>query len=147
MRYYLSFVLACSTLANPSILGQDRPQPISLIQLIANPEKFDGKLVAVRGFYLVVGRPPDLVACSLFLHKEDAENNLGNQVTIVPNEQMTRDKEKIDRMYVQLIGTFRAVRVTGSDSKLLTIRDITSFNVWSDPNHPIALKLLDQQHK
>jgi hypothetical protein len=69
-----------------------------LIQLVASPEKFNGKLVLVRGFLLIAGRPHDVVGYILYLHKEDAENNLGNSVVIVPSEQMKRDQEKIDRM-------------------------------------------------
>jgi hypothetical protein len=141
MRYCLWFLIACSILTSPVLLGQDRPEPISLIQLVTSPEKFNGKVVLVRGFFLVVGRPHDVVSYTLFLHKEDAENNLGNSVVVVPNEQMKRDQEKIDRMYVQLTGTFRSVHVAGTaDSYVSSIRDITSYTVWSDPNHPIALK-------
>lgn len=66
-----------------------------MIQLVASPEKFDGKRATVRGFYLAIGRPPDVVAYVLFLHKEDAENNLGNSVWVVPNEQMLRDQESL----------------------------------------------------
>ncbi len=147
MRYFLCFLLACLILISPALLSQDRPAPISLIQLIASPEKFDGKSVAVRGFFLVAGRPHDVVGCFLFLHKEDAENDLGNSIIVVPNEMMTKDQEKIDRMYIQLIGTFRAVHIAGTDAQVASIRDITSYTLWSDPAHPITLKLLEQKHK
>jgi hypothetical protein len=142
------FLLFCLLLVGaPAQLSQERPQPISLVRLLANPQEFDGKIVFVRGFLLVVGAPHDLVDYSLYLHREDAENNLGNSVVVVPNENMIRDREKIDRMYIQLAGTVRTRRVSGQpDSYISSIRDITSYSTWSDPNHPRTLKLLDQKH-
>jgi hypothetical protein len=110
------------------------------------PGKFNGKAVLVRGFLLIT--PHDVVSYTLFLHKEDAENNLGNSVDVVPNEQMKRDQEKIDRVYVQITGTVRSIHISGTaDSYVLSIRAVKSCNVWSDPNHPIALKLLDKKPK
>jgi hypothetical protein len=146
MRYCLIFLLSCAILASPALLSQERPEPVSLVQLVASPEKFNGKAVLVRGFLLIT--PHDVVSYTLFLHKEDAENNLGNSVDVVPNERMKRDQEKIDRVYVQITGTVRSVHISGTaDSYVLSIRAVTSCNVWSDPNHPIALKLLDKKPK
>lgn len=58
MRGLLSVALLCSLFAGAG-LAQDRPVPLglSLIQLMANPEKFDGKLVTVQGF-LRIGQEP-----------------------------------------------------------------------------------------
>jgi hypothetical protein len=148
MRRPLCVLIACVIFTGPSLLSQDQAEPISLIQLVASPEKFNGKLVVVRGFLLIAGRPHDVVGYILYLHKEDAENNLGNSVVIVPSEQMKRDQEKIDRMYIQLTGTVRSVRISGTaDSYVSSVGDITSCTVWSDPSHPVALKLLDGKSK
>jgi hypothetical protein len=147
MKASLSILFAFALLFGTGGVCQDKPTPVSLIQLIVNPERFDGKSVVVRGFFLAAGRTHDLASHYLFFHKEDAENNLGNSIVVVPSDQMTRDQEKIDRMYVQLIGTFHTVHAAGADSYTSTIRDVTSCIVWSDPSHPITLKLLDEKHK
>ena len=58
---------------------------------------------------------------------------------VVPNEQMRRDVEKIDRMYVQLTGRFLATP-TADGSVSAAIKDILAYSVWSDPSHPIGLR-------
>jgi len=132
MRRRLSVLIACVILTSPSLLSQDRAEPISLIRLVASPEKFNGKLVLVRGFLLIVGRSPDVVGYMVYLHKEDAENNLGNSVVIVPSEQMRKDQEKIDRMYVQLTGTVRSVRISGTaDSYVIAMLAQAPGRSWS----------------
>ena len=86
----------------PTFLAQNQPIPVSLVQLIASPEKFDGKLVTVRGYLESVGARHDITAHLLYLSREDAENRLDNAVVVVASEQMRRDEEKSNRMYVTL---------------------------------------------
>jgi hypothetical protein len=93
-----------------------------------------------------MGAPHDMTAHVLYLHKEDGDNLLDSSVLIVQSEQMIRDQEKIDRMYVTLTGTFRAVR-TANDSYAPQISDIQVCTPWSDPNHPIGLKGDNKKHK
>jgi hypothetical protein len=111
VRFYVSVLLAGAGLVLASSIapGQDRPKPTTLIELLANPEKFDGSTVTVRGYFMAVGGEHDISAYFLYLSREDAENLLGDAVVVVPTEQMRRDKEKLDRMFVMLSGRFRAV--------------------------------------
>jgi hypothetical protein len=103
--------------------------------LIATPEKFDGKMVTVRGYLESVGAPHDVFAHFLSLSREDAENRLYNAVVVVASEQMRRDEEKINRMYVTLTGMSRTVRASNGSS-ITTIKDVQSCTVWSDPKRP-----------
>jgi hypothetical protein len=146
MKRLVFLPLVYLLIINPLGLGQSHPQPTSLIQVIASPDRFDSKPVVIRGFFLVAGRPRDVAGYFLFLNKEDAENNLGNSITVIPNDQMLRELEKIDRMYIQLTGTIRTVRIAGTDSYSSILRDVTNYTVWSDPKHPIGLRLLDEKH-
>jgi hypothetical protein len=141
MRYIAILSVVCLFVANTVGTSQERPVPIParLTELIANPEKFDGKLITVRGFFLVSGRHHDIVAYFLCLSREDAENDLGNSIMVVPNAQMQKGLEKIDRMYVILTGSVHGYHVAGS-SQDAVLKDITDYRVWSDPNHPILLK-------
>jgi hypothetical protein len=143
MKHRLSLILSALLLLNITILGQDRPRPVSLIQLIANPDKFDGKLIAVWGFLRVQHEEKHAVRIFLYLHQEDAKNMLtSNMIFVNPTDQMLKDEERIDRMYVMLTGVFVAVRAAGNDSLQNggVIRDARSCVVWSDPSRPVGLK-------
>jgi hypothetical protein len=60
----------------------DEPEGVSLVQLIANPERFDGKPVQVIGYYHSGGSPFHNYS-ALFLHQEDFEQrNIANSVWI-----------------------------------------------------------------
>src|SRR5580704_10817931 len=132
LRLRFFFVGLAFLLTAPTFLAQDQPIPVSLVQLIATPEKFDGKLVIVRGYLESVGARHDITAHLLYLSREDAENRLDNAVVVVASEQMRRDEEKINRMYVTLTGMSRTVRASNGASAT-TIKDVLSCTVWSDP--------------
>ncbi len=139
MKSSLYFVLICSLLAAPIGLSQDRPIAVNLIQLIANPEKFDGTAVAVKGFLRIDRERNHQGTVFLYLHQEDAKNLLDSSVSVVPNEQMLRDEEKIDRKYVWLIGSFHAVHAANG-TYIPVIKEVRSCTPWSDPQRPIGEK-------
>jgi len=133
-------IFTCSMLAGGAVLGGERPLPVSLIQLIANPERFDGKPVSVQGFLGSLGEHPEFIGQFpiLYLHQEDGKNLLAyNSVWVSPSKQMQRDREKINLMYVKLTGVFRAGRgPVGSSFGVGTITDVESCTAWSDPARP-----------
>jgi hypothetical protein len=148
-------VLSCILLA-VTMAGQDYPPrpptaaepwspiPASMIQLIATPQRFDGKLVLVDGFLAMAREYP-----ALFLHREDLENALlSNAVWVDPTEQMGRDRDKINLRYVRLVGVFHAFRMgERGHNKIFGmsggITDIKSCTLWSDPAHPRSRKWND----
>lgn len=138
LKRLASLMLAC--LVVTSLIAQERPKPISLIQLIATPEKFDGRQVTVNGF-LLLGENPDFVGQQplIYIHQEDARNLiLANSVRVMPSDQMRRDREKIDHVYVTLTGTFHAAR-QGTDSyEGGTLAQIQACSLWSNPSRPIG---------
>lgn len=81
----------------------------------------------------------DIVGHFLYLHREDAENELGNSIQVTPNEQMLKERERIDRMYVTLTGSVHYVRAANG-AHIVVIRNVRDCTPWSDPNHPILLK-------
>lgn len=137
MKRCLWLLIICWFLAGRGGTAQDRPVAVPLVQLIATPEKLDRKIVAVRGYLLAVGGHGDILAHYLYLSREDAENMLGNAVVVVPSSQILRDEEKLDRMYVTLIGTFHAIP-SANGSYVSTITDVVRCTVWSDPKRPIG---------
>lgn len=117
--------------------GQAKPVQVSIIQLLANPDPLNGKVVAVRGYLRFQYERRSVVAAFLDVSEEDSKHMLGNEVVVVPNDQMLQSREKLDNMYVSLVGTVRVV-AAGSSLPSVAIRDVQTCTRWSDPNHPIG---------
>jgi hypothetical protein len=115
------------------------PQYVSMLQLIANPNQFNGSLICVTGF-LTMEHEGDL----LFLHQEDAEHMiLENAIRIDETKQMRADAEQIDGKYVRITGVFlitdrRRYPFFGGG-----IGKLRSYQVWSDPRKPVSRKVLE----
>src|SRR5262249_34050359 len=76
---------------------------VSLVQLIATPEAFDGKLVSVIGFLRL-----DSEDSRLYLAESDYLHNIPYNGVWVEMTITSRTFEKIDSTYVHVVGTFRA---------------------------------------
>jgi hypothetical protein len=104
-----------------------------MLQLIATPEKFDGKLVAVIGF---LSLEPE--GCAIYPNKEDYENViLENALWLDVPESMLKDREKLELKYVRIEGTFRAGHEKRNWFSAGGITSIVSSRFWSDPAHPL----------
>jgi hypothetical protein len=115
------------------VLPQDEPRPVSIVQLVANPEKYDGKVVFGIGF-LNVTREGSL----LYLGKEDYDHViLENAIWVNRTENLWRDREKLDLKYVKFVGTFKAGHKGHAYYQSGGIADLTSCVFWSDPEHPV----------
>jgi hypothetical protein len=112
------------------------------MQLIANPDRFDGSVVTVTGF-LILGEHPEFINQEpfLYLHEEDAKNLLvENAVRVAASHQMQHEREKLDHMYVTLTGLFKVSHAKGPDSTDRgTITEVQSCRVWSNPSRPIGV--------
>lgn len=114
-----------------------QPTRVSLVQLIATPEKFNDKLVVVMGF-LGMSREGDL----LFLHQADAENMIdSNAIWVRRTEQIGKDREKLNMKYVRVIGSFRENFKEQLGNPRGGIPDVQNVTVWSYPANPISRKL------
>jgi hypothetical protein len=107
-----------------------------MLQLIATPEQFNGKLISVIGF-LTMEHEGD----RLFVHQEDAVHAiLNNAIQVERTKQMFADREKLDLKYVKLIGTFQA-----RDGQKIPFFSgaivVKSCDLWSDPAHPISQRI------
>jgi hypothetical protein len=104
MRSFLSIVLLMFLLNLPNVCAAQEIQTVSMLQLIATPEKYDKKEVMVVGF-LVTEHEGNI----LYLHREDYEQRIsknGLWVVLTPE-----NKEKLgglSKHYVLLAGTFNA---------------------------------------
>ena len=76
----------------------DRPLSVSLLQLIARPEEFDGEYVRAIGFYRT-----EHEGTSIYLHREDYEQAITKNALWV-----SRDTLALDRKHVLIEGRFNA---------------------------------------
>lgn len=126
MKNALLILLLVTASAVPiGAVGQ--PTTVSVIQLVATPEKFDDKTIAVIG-YLKLGEWP-----SIALHKEDITNSIiANTIQIDPTQEMLQNRTNLSGKYVEIVGTFR---IEGKQGRITFIK---SCKVWSDPAHPFS---------
>jgi len=80
------------------------PTGVTLVQSIANPEKFNGRLIRVVGF-LRLGFEGNV----LYLHREDYENAIfGNGIWGRSTPAITKQSATLNMHYVLLEGVFRS---------------------------------------
>jgi hypothetical protein len=110
---------------------EEKPFPVSLIRLIANPEKFDGHRVRVIGV-LGYGGGLDQAVC-LYFSDTDARNGVMSNCIYVDRSEDRGDKqlEKYLGKYVILNATLRYI---GRDRfEFLSFHHITDMRLWSSP--------------
>lgn len=131
MKLLLTAIILAGLLLGPMAPAQERPVPVSLIQILAAPEKFNGKLISTTGFLVMEERP------SLCLYREDAEHLLPQSVNVVPTPEMMHREEELDGIYVSIVGVVRT-SPTAYGWPLVQIH-IRTYRTgpWSDPNRPL----------
>lgn len=126
-----------SKIAPAQAAHPEQPTYVSMLQLITVPEQFDGKRISVVGF-LRIGRE----VSRIYLHQEDDKHQiLTNSVTVDVTEQMGRDKARINSKYVKMLGIFHVRNRLSAQFAAGEITNIESCEMWSDPEHPISVKL------
>jgi hypothetical protein len=78
----------------------EQPLEVSIIQLIACPNDFDGEYVRVEGFYHT-----EFEGTAIYLHQEDYEKSLSKNGLWV-----NRVSREVDLKYVLIEGRFNATR-------------------------------------
>jgi len=127
------FSLACLLLVLGSALSSDgrdwrpqMPEHISLLQLIATPERYDGKLVAVTGF-LHLEFEEDI----LYLHEEDYRERISKNGVWVERNALLKDlRSGLDLHYVSVVGVFDSANKGHMSSASGTLTNITKAFVW-----------------
>jgi hypothetical protein len=77
---------------------------VSMIQLIANPQQYDGKPIRVMAFLNL-----EFEGNALYLHREDFDKSiLANAVWISLDDQQIRTSKKFSGGYVLVEGVFNA---------------------------------------
>jgi hypothetical protein len=81
-----------------------QPKDVSMIQLIADPQRFDGQSVRVMGFLHL-----EFEGNAIYLHREDFERSiLQNGIWIELTDSQLRSSAKLNNGYVLVEGIFSA---------------------------------------
>ena len=101
---------------------------VSLIKLIATPEKYQGQVIQVMGYLSL-----DFEGRAIYLHKEDYNHSLCSNAFSV---QFSPDFEKIkniaayDKKYVVIIGTFNSGPSGHMGTYPGSLTNITRLDFW-----------------
>jgi hypothetical protein len=113
----------------PKPAPDDSVHDVSLIQLIAQPEKFDGKPVRLIGFLRI-----EFEGNAVYLHREDFDHGISqNGVWIdIPSDMTDRQRREVNMRYVICAGVFSATNRghMGMFSGALT--KVRRLEFWSD---------------
>jgi hypothetical protein len=97
---YLISVLNCKAQSSTDFSD---PTDVSLINLIATPEKYQGKIVRVVGYLNL-----EFEGNAIYIHKEDYENALlKNAIWIeLSRDEAIKNTKAFNKKYVILVGVF-----------------------------------------
>lgn len=99
---------------------------VSMIQLIANPQQYDGKPIRVMAFLHL-----EFEGNALYLHREDFDKSLlSNAVWISLDDQKIRTSKKLSGGYVLVEGIFNAKDQGHLGSFSGSIQQVTRLQSW-----------------
>jgi hypothetical protein len=109
-------------------VASEQPLDVSLVQLIANPEDYHGKVIRVIGYVRL-----EFEGDAIYLHQDDGmlgiyKNGLWIDVTY----DIRKKEEEFDRKYVLVEGTFNSERTGHFGLFSGTIEKIKRFQKWRD---------------
>ncbi len=126
----LVFALLASSTTSPHFVDTRVPVPISIIQVIANPQEYDGKRIAVVGF---LGLHKD--GNILYLHREDNDMGLNkNGLTVDFDPELGKEETtRFNMHYVYLGGIFDAKDKGPGLGTSGSIKNATNLVLWPPP--------------
>ena len=107
----------------------DTLQDVSIVQLIAQPEKFEGKRVRFIGFLRI-----EFEGNAIYLHREDFDHGIGKNGlwVAIPNDMTKQQQDEVNMHYVICVGVFTA-RWQGHMGMFSgEIRSVRRLQFWSD---------------
>jgi hypothetical protein len=103
-------------------------QAVSMVQLIATPERFEGKRVSVIGFLQVLSE-----SIRLYSHQEDERNGIfENSLWVDRTKDMGNSRQStVNMKYVRIIGRLQHGKIVA----------VSKCELWSDPDHPFSQRI------
>jgi hypothetical protein len=108
-------------------------QDVSLLQLIAQPEKFEGKRVRFIGFVRI-----EFEGNAIYLHREDFDHGITKNGLWValPADMTKQQQDEVNMHYVICVGVFTAKWQGHMGLFSGEIRNVRRLQLWSDPDQP-----------
>jgi hypothetical protein len=102
-------------------------QDVSVLQLIANPQPYDGKRVRFIGFLRL-----EFEGDAIYLHREDYEHQISrNALWInVPHDMTKQEQQAVNMHYVICSGVFEASKHGHMGMFTGEITDVTRLQSW-----------------
>lgn len=121
LKYFLTTIFFTIVFYQNSIVER-----VSIINLIATPEKYDGKCIIVKGFFI-----NEFENRTLFLDKTSAENYLfENGITLIFDSTINKDKlNKYQNQYIEMEGIFNKAKNNNKNSFTHYISKIYKINL------------------
>jgi hypothetical protein len=126
--------VACIFLSSLSAVptADQEPLDVSMVQLIANAQKYDGKLIRVIGFLRL-----EFEGNELYLHREDYENGISkNGIWVDVYSETMKKSKNLNMHYVLLEGIFNANDHGHGGASSGAIENIRRAEVWPFGDHP-----------
>jgi hypothetical protein len=102
-----------------------QPMDVSLIQLIATPEKYQGQRVRIRAFLRI-----EFEGNAVYLHKEDYEKAIHRNGLWIDLPKGISSSKGLSSQYVLAEGVFDGNRKGHLDLWSGTISDVTRLEPW-----------------
>jgi len=127
-RRALIALSAALAIAVPAKAEEEAPRDISLINLIATPERFDGKRVRLVGFLRI-----EFEGNALYLHEEDLRQGITDNAVWIDLPKGTDRKHyaPLSDHYVLVEGRFEANLRGHLNLFSGTITDVTRLEIWA----------------
>ncbi len=110
----------------------EEPTQVSLVQLLATPERFDGKRVAVVGYCWL-----EFEGDAVYLSREDYVNRVfKNAIWLHVSREQRVAWKSIHGKYARLEGTLRAAEQGHGSMFTAELVDLAAPLLWSDPAKP-----------
>jgi hypothetical protein len=105
-------------------------QAVSIVQLIATPEKYDGKVVLVGGFLRL-----EFEGDAIYLHEDDYRHGIyANALWVNVDAKTAENSDKLNLHYAFVEGTFDASRHGHGGLFTGTMNKITYARIAPDRN-------------
>ena len=109
-----------------SARGQQQPLDVSIIQLIARPQDYDGKFVRLIGFVNL-----EFEGTVICLHEEDCRHSIMNNcLWLDATDEILRKRSDYHRKYVLIEGIFSAKDKGHLGAYQGSIQRISRWYVW-----------------
>jgi hypothetical protein len=129
MKLLLNILVTVAVAVTTGAAAEPEIERATLLQVLAHPEKYDGKRLQLIGYLHL-----QFEGNALWLHKEDYDHAIiGNMVSIEVQGEIRKREKELNDEYVMVIGTFDAKDLGHMGLCSGTLKNITSCGFWPGP--------------